>query len=420
MFPLLKILGMQRILMIALLPIVIIGCSKSEDSATPNQGNQGSNQLSLATVQISDPTSITENSARLEANVTSDGGASVTSRGLCWSTSLNPTIDDQTIGGGGGTGSFDLQITGLNDDTLYYVRAYAVNSEGVSYSSQVSLTTLKLCEGGVFTGDVWLRSQEDVDAFGANNYSRIDGYLYIVGDGVLGAPVSDLTPLSCLTRVGALDITKGAEIFNLDDLSNLSVVDEYINLFSNWYLENIDGLSGIEAVSDWIQINDNDELLNLDGLSNISGNVNQLIVKQHSKLQNLDGLSGITQVNSHLTIKQNFVLENINGLSGLNTVGGDFILEVNLAIQDVAGLENLTSVGGNFEIWNNAALNNLDGLTDLMAVDGNLDITTNIVLNDFCGLRPLLLNNGLGGTYFAAGNDYNPTKQQIIDGDCSE
>ena len=69
------------------------------------------------------------------------GGAAVTDRGVCWSTSEHPTTDDPHASNGTGIGSFSSQLTGLTPGTLYYVCAYAVNSQGTSYGSDVSFTT---------------------------------------------------------------------------------------------------------------------------------------------------------------------------------------------------------------------------------------------------------------------------------------
>ena len=74
-------------------------------------------------------------------NVTSDGGDAVTARGVCWSVSSNPVATGSHTTNGTGTGSFVSSITGLTASTLYYVRAYATNSVGTSYGSQVSFTT---------------------------------------------------------------------------------------------------------------------------------------------------------------------------------------------------------------------------------------------------------------------------------------
>ncbi len=84
---------------------------------------------------------ITQTTATSGGNVTSDGGATVTARGVCWSTSSNPVATGSHTTDGTGTGSFISSITGLSANTLYYVRAYATNSTGTSYGSQISFTT---------------------------------------------------------------------------------------------------------------------------------------------------------------------------------------------------------------------------------------------------------------------------------------
>ncbi len=93
------------------------------------------------TVTTAEVTSVTSNSAVSGGNVTSDGGASVTARGICWSTSQNPTISGNHTTDGNGTGEFTSTITGLEENTTYYVRAYATNSEGTSYGSQKTFTS---------------------------------------------------------------------------------------------------------------------------------------------------------------------------------------------------------------------------------------------------------------------------------------
>ncbi len=97
---------------------------------------------SSPTVTTSSVTSITSSSGSGGGNVTSAGGTSVTARGVCWSTSQNPTISGSKTTDGTGTGTFTSSISGLSPATLYYVRAYATNSAGTSYGSQVSFTTL--------------------------------------------------------------------------------------------------------------------------------------------------------------------------------------------------------------------------------------------------------------------------------------
>ncbi|MDZ7695438.1 MAG: GDSL-type esterase/lipase family protein [Deltaproteobacteria bacterium] len=94
------------------------------------------------TVTTTAVSAITATSASSGGDVTSDGGAFVTARGVCWSTSANPTVSNDKTTDGTGTGSFTSAITGLSPGTTYHVRAYATNSAGTAYGSDVSFTTL--------------------------------------------------------------------------------------------------------------------------------------------------------------------------------------------------------------------------------------------------------------------------------------
>jgi len=95
----------------------------------------------LPVVTTNNVTNVTSSSASCGGNVTSDGGYSVTARGVCWSTSSNPTVNNSHTNSGTGTGSFNATLTGLTQGTTYYVRAYATNSKGTTYGTQKSFTT---------------------------------------------------------------------------------------------------------------------------------------------------------------------------------------------------------------------------------------------------------------------------------------
>ncbi|NOU46876.1 MAG: hypothetical protein HOO86_07430 [Bacteroidales bacterium] len=88
-------------------------------------------------------TNITQTTAISGGNVISDGGATVTERGVCWSVNQNPTIGDNHTSDGGGTGSYTSNITGLEANTTYFVRSYATNNVGTSYGDQQIFTTLQ-------------------------------------------------------------------------------------------------------------------------------------------------------------------------------------------------------------------------------------------------------------------------------------
>jgi len=96
-----------------------------------------------ASATTADVKDITHESAISGGNVTDDGGATVTARGVVWSTSQNPTIDNNEgmTNDGVGTGEFASSIAGLTPGTIYYYRAYATNSAGTAYGFQMQFTT---------------------------------------------------------------------------------------------------------------------------------------------------------------------------------------------------------------------------------------------------------------------------------------
>jgi hypothetical protein len=95
----------------------------------------------LPIVVTEEITEVTQNSAKCSGNVSSDGGMTVTQKGVCYSISSNPTINDYYVSGGTGTGSFTCSLTGLDENTTYYVRTYATNSVGTAYGVQKSFMT---------------------------------------------------------------------------------------------------------------------------------------------------------------------------------------------------------------------------------------------------------------------------------------
>lgn len=96
----------------------------------------------IPTVTTVATTNITYNSATSGGTVTAAGGSSVSARGVCWSTSPNPTIAGSHTTNGSGLGTFTSQITDLEPITTYYVRAYATNTYGTAYGNEETFTTL--------------------------------------------------------------------------------------------------------------------------------------------------------------------------------------------------------------------------------------------------------------------------------------
>jgi len=110
----------------------------------------GNTDSHTAMITVLHPPTVTTNAVsaiwRMSAvsggDVVSDGGSEVTERGLCWSTSSDPTIDDAKRTTEAGTGSFKILMTELTQGTIYHIRAYATNSAGTGYGNDMTFKTL--------------------------------------------------------------------------------------------------------------------------------------------------------------------------------------------------------------------------------------------------------------------------------------
>ena len=118
---------------IIVIPILLIGLTLCFTSCKPKP--------TLDVVTTTNVTDKTQTTATSGGNVTDDGNAEVTARGVCWGTAQNPTTGSSKTSDGIGTGAFTSSLTGLTPGTTYYVRAYATNSEGTAYGSEVSFNS---------------------------------------------------------------------------------------------------------------------------------------------------------------------------------------------------------------------------------------------------------------------------------------
>lgn len=140
----------------------------------------------LPTLNTTAISNITNNSATGGGNVLTDGGTTITSRGVCWSTSSNPTIANAKTIDGSGLGSFTSSITGLNPYTTYNVRAYATNQFGTTYGNEVQLITKDVATVSMYGlsnfGNTYTTFTGKVESTGG--VSLIDkGFVWIIGTG---------------------------------------------------------------------------------------------------------------------------------------------------------------------------------------------------------------------------------------------
>ena len=137
--------------------------------ATNSGGTAYGNQITfsalpiLPTISTTTLSAITRNTASSGGTISSDGGATITAKGVCWSTSPNPTIALTTkTNNGTGTATFTSSITGLLPTTTYYVRAYATNSVGTSYGNEINFITATLLTIGT---QIWSPDNSDITTY---------------------------------------------------------------------------------------------------------------------------------------------------------------------------------------------------------------------------------------------------------------
>jgi len=95
----------------------------------------------IPTIYSNNATIIKSVTATTGGNITSDGGATITARGVCYSTSSAPDLTDNVIYATGTTGTYSVELSQLQSNTTYYVRAFATNAEGTAYGAEASFTT---------------------------------------------------------------------------------------------------------------------------------------------------------------------------------------------------------------------------------------------------------------------------------------
>ena len=137
----------------------------------------------LPTVVTAAITAITASGATGGGNVTADGGATVTARGVCWSTTAYPVATGNHTTDGTGTGIFTSAITGLTSGITYHVRAYATNSVGTVYGGDSVFTATTGTAGLPTITTTAITAINTTDASGGGNVTA-DGGATVTARGV--------------------------------------------------------------------------------------------------------------------------------------------------------------------------------------------------------------------------------------------
>ncbi|MFO7868306.1 MAG: fibrobacter succinogenes major paralogous domain-containing protein [Bacteroidales bacterium] len=214
---------------------LVTNCEKDDDVTT---------DPTIPVVSTNEVTEVTQTTATSGGSISSDDEATVTEQGVCWSTSQTPTIADNKTTEGTGAGSFTSAITGLTANTTYYVRAYATNSAGTGYGSEISFTTLEDNDDSgddtgniVFNPNITYGSMSDIDG---NTYKTVTiGTQTWMAENLKVTQYNDGTSIPHVTdSIAWSELTTGA----LCDYDNIPLNSETYGKLYNWYAVNTGNL----------------------------------------------------------------------------------------------------------------------------------------------------------------------------------
>ena len=237
------------------------------------------------------------------------------------------------------------------------------------------------CDNGTFVGEVNLSTQTEVDSFGAQCYSKINGRLSLFDAQSTDDRIHDLTPLLNLNEVFTSNV--------LDYSGSLTVRCSE--------LETLNGLENITAVGG-LNITDCNSLISLEGLEGLTSvertRTAQLRIIRNNVLENLDGLNQLIKVQS---TEDNFSLLQITE---------------NPSLTQMNALENLNYVNGLLKFY------------VVLGTGDNIYFNENVT--NYCGIRNLLISETYTGIdwmsefFNSDEGSYVPSIQDIIDGNCSQ
>lgn len=390
----------------------IISCTKPRPESEP----QSPAVPGLAGVITQNEANLSSFSVVLSGAVTDSGRSAITEVGIVADTSTAPTEQrnfKQFKMEANGEGQFSSIITNLPAEVTFYVRAYAKNSAGIAYGNEIQFTTKK--QKILQYSQPILRSQQEVETFGANQYTEIVNGLHIQG-----TDITDLSPLSSITVLGGGLTISGTSLVSLRGLDQLEIIgNRFYNsstISNNRQLKNLDGLSRLMIIRGSVNIHQNDalhDLSGLDQLTQIEGG--DLHISNCANLERINGFKKLWALDGSLTLNANPKLQDLSSFRKLSLLTGNLtIIQCNLLqnIEGFEGLTNLNSLHLNF----NDALVRLDGfknvtkagaiLLDSMASITDLTGLSNISSLDALYIKrvPLIKNlSGLSSLAFLGG-----------------
>ena len=351
------------------------------------------------------------------------------------------TITDSLIIKDGNMTSFEglrnLETIGGN----FRVIAKSSNSSLRSLSSFKGLSSLKSIGGDFEVNAKSFSYSSSLDALasfeGLESLETIGGNFKVIGFSL--ESLSSFKGLSGLKSIGG-----DFEVGNLNSLESFEGLSGLKSIGGDFEVGNLNSLESFEGLESLETIGGNFKVIGpslnflasfkgLSGLKSIGGDFEVNAKSSYSSfldaLESFEGLESLETIGGNFKVIAESSLFSLNslasfkGLSGLKSIGGDF--EVNAksssslnSLASFEGLENLTNIGGGkLTISNCKSLNNIDILKNIESLN-DISITECSKLYDFCVLKNVVQN--MSGTFYLNKNGYNPTKYQLLNGECSQ
>ena len=276
----------------------------------------------------------------------------------------------------------------VKPNTTYDVRSAQVfiKDKNSTLSDTVQVTQ---AAKGTYTGDISFETEQDLIDF------QTAGYTKVIGNIIVQYNIRTLQKLdNLLTEIDGNLTINCQSLTSLDGLYNLKKIT---GNFITWKA----CITSYEGI---------------DKLTEIGGDFE---VRLPYSLESFEGLESLETIGGNFKVIDKLALSSLSsfkGLSSLKSIGGDFEVKARV-LESFEGLENLTNIGDKLTIKGCSSLNNIDALKNIESLN-DISITTCSKLYDFCVLKNVVQN--MSGTFYVNDNGYNPTKYQLLNGECSQ
>ncbi|WP_313111895.1 hypothetical protein [Aequorivita sediminis] len=261
---------------------------------------------------------------------------------------------------------------------------------------------------------------------GLRNLTKIEGSLLI--------SETDITTINELEKLeeigGVLSIYMNSSLREINNFNSLTSINE-LNVFGNDKLKAISGFNALKNCNSTFDINVNENLETIEGFNNLIHIGEDLVIQSNNNLVKVKGFESLTNIGKNLKLGSNLLIKSIEAFNNLKTIGEDLDFRYNWSLEKLDMFPNLETIQGRLIIENHKKLKSLQSLNNLTFVGNQLYIAENLILSNYCGLKTLIqteggLQEGDSGPpynvpYFVIVNNlYNPTRQDLRDGNCSQ